>query len=253
LTTAQVEHYGRDGYLFPISVLAPAELHEARTKYADFESSLQQELRPLPASKRGPFFRQTHVTQRWVFDLATHPRLLDAVESVLGPDLLIWSTQWFPKAPHDQAFISWHQDGTYWGLHPPDVCTAWLGLTPSTDANGCMRVDPGSHHRGQMPHRETYADDNALSRGQEIAVDVPEDRAVSLVLDAGEMSLHHIGVAHSSRPNKSDESRIGLAVRFITPNVEQDADGSTLYTTAMLVRGVDRRGHFELLDAPPAD
>ena len=174
--------------------------------------------------------------------------MLDAVEAILGPDLLVWHTRWFTKHPGDETYVSWHQDGTYWGLRPPKVCTAWIALTRSDDGSGCMRVVPGSQRAGQLPHRDTWAEKNALTRGQEIAVEVDEAEAVSLVLEPGEMSLHHIGIVHGSGVNRSQEPRIGFAVRFVAPEVRQDAESSF----AMLVRGEDRHGHFELLDPPEA-
>ena len=181
---------------------------------------------------------------RWAYDLATHPRVLDAVEDVLGPDILVWTVSIFPKYPRDPGYISWHQDGTYWGLDSTRVTTAWIALTDSTVDNGCMRVVPGSHRRPILPHRDTYAADNRLSRGQEIEVEVDERDAVDVVLRAGEMSLHHVNIIHGSNPNPSDGSRIGFAPRFTTPETRQ-IDGEPL--TAVLARGRDRSGHFQLL------
>jgi ectoine hydroxylase-related dioxygenase (phytanoyl-CoA dioxygenase family) len=186
---------------------------------------------------------------RWAYDLATHPRVLDAVEDILGPDILLWTVSIFPKYPRDPGYISWHQDGTYWGLDSVRVTTAWIALTDSTVENGCMRVVPGSHHRPILPHRDTYAPDNRLSRGQEIEVKVDERDAVDVVLRAGEMSLHHVNIIHGSNPNPSDGSRIGFAPRFTTPETSQ-VDGEPL--TAALARGQDRFGHFRLQPGAPA-
>lgn len=143
--------------------------------------------------------------------------------------------------------MSWHQDGTYWRLHPPNVCTAWIALSRADETTGCMRVIPGSHRAGQLPHHDTHAARNALTRGQEIAVEVDEAKAVDLLLDPGQMSLHHIGVVHGSGVNAGEDARIGFAVRFASPDVRQDVEQSF----AMLVRGEDRHGNFELLDPPP--
>ena len=99
--------------------------------------------------------------------------------------------------------MSWHQDGTYWGLSSPDVITAWIALTPSTPQSGCMKVVPGTH-RSQVPHQDTFAADNLLSRGQEIAVQVNPADAVEIVLAPGEMSLHHVLIFHGSEPNRAD-------------------------------------------------
>ena len=161
----------------------------------------------------------------------------------------MWTVSIFPKYPRDPGYISWHQDGTYWGLDSTRVTTAWVALTDSTVETGCMRVVPGSHRRPILPHRDTYAPDNRLSRGQEIEVAVDETDAVDVVLRAGEMSLHHVNIIHGSNPNPSDRSRIGFAPRFTTPATRQ-IDGEP--PTAVLARGRDGYGHFQLLPAPPA-
>ena len=196
---------------------------------------------PRRSVTRRPIFR-------WAYDLGTHPRVLDAVEDILGPDILLWTVSIFPKYPRDPGYISWHQDGTYWGLDSVRVTTAWIALTDSTVDNGCMRVVPGSHRRPILPHRDTYAADNRLSRGQEIEVEVDERDAVDVVLRAGQMSLHHVNIIHGSNPNPSDGSRIGFAPRFTTPETRQ-IDGEPL--TAVLARGRDRFGHFRLQPGAP--
>jgi len=174
---------------------------------------------------------------------------LDAVEDVLGPDLLCWSAQFFSKNPHDPSFVSWHQDGTYWGLSSPDVVTAWVALTPSTPENGCMEVVPGTHLR-QVEHVDTFAETNLLSRGQEIAVDVRAEEKVSVVLAPGQMSLHHVLIFHGSEANRSDIRRVGFAIRYIPTHVRQ-VNGPR--ESATLVRGTDRHGHFDLEPAPEAE
>jgi non-haem Fe2+, alpha-ketoglutarate-dependent halogenase len=128
-------------------------------------------------------------------------------------------------------------------LNPPKVTTAWIAVSPSTPENGCMQVMPGTQ-KMQLPQRETYALDNALSRGQEIAVEVDESKAVALTLDAGEMSLHHIGIAHGSKANRSDQPRIGIAVRYIAPEVKQKGAERQI---VQLVRGRDEYGNFEIV------
>jgi ectoine hydroxylase-related dioxygenase (phytanoyl-CoA dioxygenase family) len=136
----------------------------------------------------------------WVNDIIRDPRVLDPVESLLGPDILCWASGFFAKQPGDGTFISWHQDATYWGLSSPDVVTAWIALTPSTPESGCMRVVPGTH-RAQIAHRDTFAKKNLLSRGQEIAAAVDEREAVDVVLAPGQMSLHHVLIVHGSNPS----------------------------------------------------
>jgi ectoine hydroxylase-related dioxygenase (phytanoyl-CoA dioxygenase family) len=240
LSSAQLERYHRDGILFPIPVLAPDEDGRFREAFYDLEARLGGK----PSAQQ---LSQSHLHFRWAWDLATHPRVLDAVEDVLGPNILIWTVSIFPKHPRDPAYISWHQDGTYWGLTSTRVTTAWIALTDSTVENGCMRVVAGSQTNPILPHKETWAKENLLSRGQEIQVDVREGDATDVVLRAGEMSLHHVNIIHGSNPNRSNGRRVGFAIRFITPDVAQLGERPL----AVLARGRDDCHHFDLLREPP--
>ena len=145
--------------------------------------------------------------------------------------------------------MSWHQDSTYWGLEPPDIVSAWIAFTPSRRANGCMRVVPGTHALGQLAHVDGFADENLLSRGQEVQVEVDEAEAVDLELEPGEMSLHHVRIVHGSNPNPTDVPRIGFVVRYIATHCRQIGGR----TPAALVRGEDRYGHFDPLPCPAAE
>ena len=242
LTANQLERYHRDGILFPVPALAPGEAARFRTAFEDVTARLGGR----PTSQD---LSQTHLYFPWAYELATHPAILDAVEAVLGPDLLVWTVSIFAKYPRDPGYISWHQDGTYWGLDSPQVTTAWVALTDSVVDNGCMRVVPGSHRNPILPHKDTYAPQNLLSRGQEVQAQVDERDAVDVILKAGEMSLHHVNIIHGSNPNPSEQSRFGFAIRFTTPKTRQ-IQGEP--PTAVLARGRDDYHHFELLPAPPA-
>ena len=182
----------------------------------------------------GKLRQKSHLLFTWLNDLIRHERILDAVEDVIGPDILCWGTSFFIKEPRNPAFVSWHQDSTYWGLEPADIVTAWIALSDSTTENGAMRVIPRSHTMAQIPHRDTFRPDNLLSRGQEVMVDVDDAQAETLVLKAGEMSLHHVRLIHGSEPNPSDQRRIGFAIRYLPTYVRQMA-GS--HDWATLVRG----------------
>jgi chlorinating enzyme len=243
------ESYSDRGYFFPIPVLSDEEVAYFLHKYLEFYEYNRLQLQQLPAKEHFAILSETHASLNWVFRIASHPAVLNAVEGILGPDLMIWGSRWFSKMPGDKTFISWHQDATYWGLHPPEVTTAWIALSQSIPQNGCMRVVPRTHKGGLLPQTETYAPDNALSRGQEIAVSVDESQAVDISLQPGEMSLHHIGIVHGSKVNSSSLPRIGIAIRYISPAVEQDGERSL----AMLVRGRDDYGHFERVDPPMGD
>jgi ectoine hydroxylase-related dioxygenase (phytanoyl-CoA dioxygenase family) len=190
-----------------------------------------------------------HLTFTFVDELIRHTTILDVVEGIIGPNILVWDSTFIIKEARDARFVSWHQDLTYWGLEPPDVVSGWLALSFSTTESGCMRFVPGSHTR-QLPHHDTFAERNILSRGQEVATQVDEREAVDVVLAPGQMSLHHGRVIHGSAPNRSDDRRIGLNVQYVPPHVRQVVGRQD---SAMLVRGVDSYNHFEMEHRPSAD
>ena len=242
LSDADVARYRRDGILFPVDVMPPAEAQEMLQR-------LQAVERAQGGRLSGRNNQKPHLLHPWMDQLVRHPAILDAVEDVLGPNLLCWGSQFFAKDAGDTAYVSWHQDGTYWGLSSPDVVTAWVALTPSIPENGCMRVVPGTQLR-QVAHEDTFAESNLLSRGQEIAVKVDEAKVVDVVLQPGQMSLHHVLIFHGSEPNQSDIRRVGFAIRYVPTHVSQT---SGIRESALLVRGVDEFGHFDHEMSPEAD
>jgi chlorinating enzyme len=242
LSSEALARYHRDGFYFPVPVLTPAEALALRRRVEAVEAAHGGQL-------AGELRQKPHLLLTWLADLVCHPSVLDAVEDVLGPNLLVWSTSFFTKEARDPAFVSWHQDATYWGLSEPDVLTAWVAFTDATVENGAMRMVPGSHGE-QLAHRDTFAPHNLLSRGQEIAVEVDDAHGVDVVLRAGEMSLHHVRMVHGSPANRSGDRRIGFAIRYIPTHVRQIAGGED---GAMLVRGVDDYHHFAPERAPTSD
>jgi ectoine hydroxylase-related dioxygenase (phytanoyl-CoA dioxygenase family) len=247
LTPEQHARYREQGYYFPLRVFDEAEAGLFRERFEEYLAQNQKRVEGVIPRERRVIFSQTHLMLHWVYQIVSNPNVLDAVESVLGPDLLVWETGWFFKSPKDKAFVSWHQDGTYWGIHPPNVVTAWVALSESNPENGCLRVIPRTHKTSFLSQRETYARDNMLSRGQEIAVEVDESLAVDLVLRPGEMSLHHVAIVHGSKANTSEMPRIGIAIRFTTPDVVQESPERQI---VHLVRGKDRYGHFDIVEPP---
>ena len=242
LSKAAVEAYQRDGYCSPVRVI-PAD--DARR----FRAALEAHEARAGAPLQGDWRHKTHLLFTWADELVHHPKIVDAVEDVIGPDILCWTTSFFIKEASNPGFISWHQDSTYWGLEPHDVITAWVAFTRSDLISGCMKVVPGTHRGDQLAHVDTFHKDNLLSRGQEIAVDVEEDKAVPILLEPGEMSLHHIKLVHGSEPNRSGDRRIGFAIRYIPTYVRQ----TKVRDSATLVRGVDRYRHFDLEPRPQKD
>jgi hypothetical protein len=246
LTEAEVARYHRDGFLFPLEVFDEAEAGRRRDAVEALERRYPAGSLPRDV---GRYFRTNiHLMVPLAARIALDARVLNAVESVLGEDLMVWSCEFFIKEAGTPNVVTWHQDLTYWGLGETDEeLTAWIALSPASVASGCMRFVAGSHHQAIQPHRDTFAENNLLSRGQEVAVEVEEADAVDVVLRPGQMSLHHGRMFHASGPNTSDDRRIGLVVRYITPRVRQLV-GERDY--AMLARGVDREGNFFSV-APP--
>jgi hypothetical protein len=242
LSDEQIAQYDEQGFLAPIRVMEEGEALALRRKLETVEAEMGGPL-------RGDLRHKTHLLFPFLAELVRHPKILDAIEDALGPDILCWSSNFFIKEAADPAFVSWHQDSTYWGLSAPDVATAWVALTPSNEANGAMAVVPGSHKLDQMPHRDTFHRHNLLTRGQEIAVEVDESKAVPLNLRPGEMSLHHVRLVHGSSPNPSLDRRIGFAIRYIPTHLRQ-LEGED---SATLVRGADRFHHFEHEPRPKID
>jgi ectoine hydroxylase-related dioxygenase (phytanoyl-CoA dioxygenase family) len=234
--------YSHDGYYFPVPVLGTEEAADYRRRLERHEATTGKPL-------QGNWRHKTHLLFTWADELAHLPKILDAVEDVIGPDILCWTTNFFIKEANSPGFVSWHQDSTYWGLDSDDVITAWVAFTDATAENGYMQFIPGSHKIEQLPHVDTFHKDNLLSRGQEIAVDVDESRAIGIPLRAGEMSLHHIKLVHGSEPNRSHDRRIGLAIRYIPTYVRQ----TKVRDSAMLVRGTDKYHHFDCEPRPRAD
>lgn len=242
LTDIQIAQFHTDGYVSPVRVLSEAAAAEIRDRLESYE-------RGTGGPLRGDLRHKSHLLFRFISDLVHHERIVDAIQDLHGADLLCWNTNFFIKEAANPAFVSWHQDSTYWGLSSPDVVTAWIALTRSDEASGAMSIIPGTHRMDQMPHRDTFDDRNLLTRGQEVAVEVDAARAVRLDLEPGEMSLHHVRIVHGSPPNRSPDRRIGLAIRYIPTSVRQPAGEDS----ATLVRGVDTFNTFAHEPVPAAD
>ena len=237
-----VETYQRDGALHPVRAMPADEAAALRQKLEAAEAAAGGKL-------EGGLKFKPHLLYPWLHDLVCDPRITGPVSEVLGDDVLCWASNFFTKEANDPAYVSWHQDSTYWGLSGPDVCTAWIALSPSTVASGCMRVVPGTHAE-QIGHTDTHAEGNMLSRGQVVQAVVDDDAAVDVLLEPGEMSLHHVRLIHGSRANTSNDRRIGYAIRYAAPHLHQlysDEDSATL------VRGEDRYQHFAPEPRPASD
>ena len=242
LTQAQIDHFNHSGYVSPIRVMSEFQVAVIRERLEAYESESGGPL-------KGALRHKTHLLFADLNALVRQEKIVDAIEDLYGANILCWTTNFFIKEASDPAYVSWHQDSTYWGLSKPDVVTAWIALSESNESNGAMQVVPGTHLLDQIPHKDTFSKDNLLTRGQEVAVEVDPAQAVSINLRAGEMSLHHVRIIHGSPPNVSSQRRIGFAIRYIPTYVRQ-IEGND---SATLVRGVDTFNTFEHEPQPLSD
>jgi hypothetical protein len=242
LTQAQIDQFWREGCVYPVRVMSEADAIEIRRRLEQFETESGGPL-------KGALRHKSHLLFTWLAELVRNDKIVDAIEDLYGPNLFCWTTNFFIKEAANPAFVSWHQDSTYWGLDRPDVVTAWVALTPSNKANGAMDYIPGSHTTDQIPHRDTFAKNNLLTRGQEVAVEVDESQARTVDLRPGEISLHHVRLVHGSAPNPTNDRRIGFAIRYVPTSVKQVAGEDS----ATLVRGEDTYHHFEHEPRPARD
>lgn len=230
------EAYDRDGFVCPITVMSETQAGQYRAQLENFEQTFGREQHYRRCIKRYP-----NLVMPFIDEISRLPAVTDAVAEILGPDLLALDTPFFIKEPRSEAYVSWHQDLHYWGLEGEDEVTAWIALSPATAASGCMRFVPGSHTQ-IVDHTNTHQDNNMLSLGQEVAVEVNEADAVDAELNPGQMSIHHGRVFHGSNPNTTDDRRIGIAIRYLPTSMKQRPGGKM---AAMLVRGEDKYGHFQ--------
>ncbi len=234
--------YERDGFAFPFGAFT-------RDKAADIRAEMEEVERQVAKSSeevKTLFAAYPNMVTPFVDAVAHNPHIIEAVKAVLGPNVLLWNCSIFIKEPRTPDYVGWHQDLHYWGLSGSSEVTAWVAITPATVENGCMRFVAGSHLK-KVNHVDTDDETNMLSRNQELAVEVDEADATEAVLEAGAFSLHHGNLFHASHPNRSDDRRIGLALRYITPDMSQ-SDAARDYAT--LVAGEDAGGRFELLARP---
>ena len=243
--TSTVAEYRNNGFVAGIPVLSDDRVQAMRDFIEDLEAKHSD---GAGGHDLNQFFRVNgHVVIPELAEAARNPAILDIVEAILGPDLLTWSVELFIKESHSTKTVSWHQDITYWGMgETDDEVTAWIALSDVSVQAGCMRFLPGSHKGGLADHHDTFAEDNLLSRGQEIA-NVQEENAIHGPLKPGEMSLHHGRCFHASGQNQSDDRRIGLAIRYVTPEVRNHAPGRDW---AMPVRGETPNGGWDCIAGP---
>ena len=233
LSPTQVAAYERDGFVCPVPVLSAGEAQTARAELESWEAA-----RGAPIDF--PEKSKSYLLFDWADQLAHHPRILDAVEDLIGPDILVYHSTLFLKEAHSAAFVRWHQDSTYFYLAPHLHVTAWVALSDASEAAGCMRALPGSHRWGSIAHDDKPEPMNMIRRGQGISERFDAETGSALPLRAGEMSLHHTDLVHASGANATSDRRIGLAISYIPARVRPTG---AVRPHALCVRGQDL-GHF---------
>lgn len=241
LTAEAVQQFHEQGYAPPVQVLEPAEVREYRAKLESFEQRYPEHRKKLKS--------KSHLLCPWVTDIAQHPRILDAFEDLLGPDLLCWSMAWRVKEPDGKTIAGWHQDSAYGGVEPILIFGP-LAFSECGSREGCLRVLPGSHGWGRLPHQDSEDGDSILARGQSITVPLDTSNAVDLALRPGEMAFINTKVVHCSGPNNGVDRRIMLLVEMMPANAWYPGERRE---SAMLVRGVDRYHNFDQDPRPDAE
>jgi hypothetical protein len=241
LTDAQVKQFQQEGWVAPLRAI-DAEAAGAAVRWVD-----DYEVRHQVNVNRHLKIKG-HLAAPWIVELGRNKHILDAVEDLIGPDIMLFGASIFAKGGNDGSFVSWHQDSAYFGLEPHDEVTAWVALTESNAANGALQILPRTHTGPDMHHVETFAPENMLARGQALQIE-DESQAITLELRPGEFSLHHERTAHGSKANTTATRRIGFAFFYIPTHAYCPAGRRT----ALLVRGTDQFGHWDTDPLPKFD
>ena len=239
LTSNQLKQYEDEGFVSPIDIFSKKKAKEIRNEIELIEKDMPKEL-----EKSGRY--NAHLISPLLDEVTHNPKILDAVESLIGKNILVCGTTLFIKNPFVKGFVSYHQDAKYIGLEPYNWVTAWVAITESNEENGCMRMWSGSHKDNLKDHDQMFNEGNLLTRGQTIN-NVPKEKVKSLVLKAGQMSLHHPKVVHGSELNKSNDRRIGFVIQsYIGTNVKQVLGKNSV----QLARGVDNFNYHKKIGRP---
>ena len=240
LKKEQIEQYYDQGFISPVRVISEQEAHSIKQELEMVESEFPEEIN---AESRN----NLHLSFAFLDALAHNEIIVDAMEDLIGPNISLWASVMFIKEPSSKQYVSWHQDATYMGLDSLNFPTPWVALSPSNKETGCMTMIAGSHKTKIQEHEDTFAKNNILTRGQVIQ-NVDESKAVDLILEPGEMSIHHGAVIHGSQPNNSNHRRIGFSLQsYMPPNIKQIV-GRNIWTHVRGKKREDENGI--LLDRP---
>lgn len=233
------KEFWETGVFYPVKALNQEDLEYFRNSFFEHEKLLDGAI-------DNTSFAMLELVFPWAYRLVTHPKILEAVKAILGPNVLVHGSNVFHKRPNDQKFVSWHQDSFYLKLNSFEYITAWIALGDSTKENGCLRIIPKTHH-SILAHIEQPHYNNLLNSGMTVDVSSFEQEAIDVELKAGEMSLHHANAVHGSNPNVSGQRRIGFAIRYISAKVTQQL----YHHKVILAAGEYDGSHYKLLETPP--
>jgi ectoine hydroxylase-related dioxygenase (phytanoyl-CoA dioxygenase family) len=236
LSPNQLKQYKDEGFVSPINIFSKEKAKKIRNEIELIEKDLPEEL-----EKSGRY--NAHLISPLLDEVTHYPKILDAVQSLIGEDILVCGTTLFIKNPNEKGFVSYHQDAKYIGLEPHNWVTAWVAITDSNEHNGCMRMWSGSHKDNLKQHNQKFNEGNLLTRGQTV-MNVPIKETTPLILTAGQMSLHHPTTVHGSDLNKSNDRRIGFVIQsYIGTNVKQVLGKNSV----QLARGEDKFNFHEMI------
>ena len=239
LSSNQLKQYEEEGFVSPINIFSKDKAKQIRNEIELIENNMPEEL-----ENSGRY--NAHLISPLLDEVTHNSKILDAVQSLIGENILVCGTTLFIKNPNEKGFVSYHQDAKYIGLEPHNWVTAWVAITDSNENNGCMRMWSGSHKDNLKDHDQRFNEGNLLTRGQTIK-NVPKKETTPLVLEAGQMSLHHPKVVHGSEVNKSNDRRIGFVIQsYIGTNVKQVLGKNSV----QLARGVDKFNYHEKIRRP---
>ncbi|MEL6463567.1 MAG: phytanoyl-CoA dioxygenase family protein [Pseudomonadota bacterium] len=241
LNAAQIAQYNQAGFVQPLSIFSNAEMAEIRAVVDRYMADLG------PDGAYGINCYQARLTSLW--DIATDPRIVDLVADLIGPNVLCWASAILSKPPHDPKAVPWHQDASFWALHPARTVTVWLAIDDADDLNSAMRFIPGTHHQGALPTTTTDGGAYVFHKGTADAEGLGQPFTNSL--KAGQISLHADMLVHGSRANTSNRRRCGLTLRYCPPEVRITDDIWARGVEAILCRG--RAGTWRTYPRPGND
>ena len=223
LTKAEVSHYNQEGFVLPAGSIFPEKDFTDLQKYFDVLLKDWVARGGRPEAMNCPHFYAPEL-MRWLL----HPAVLDLVEPIIGPNILLFASHFLCKPPGDGQRVPWHEDSSYWKgqWEPMEVATVWLALDESDLSNGCMQVIPKTPLHGYSEYVPVVNEQAVFSTEIKPGTfDV--NTAVPCILKPNHASLHHAKEIHGSAPNKSNRRRCGYTMRYISAESKRTYSSST--------------------------